>query len=155
MNARELLPLINPKLGPKYSPNLHAWVRKNWKDSATKIVVTRPDNEGLRYIGLLHKDFWMSGTRLNAVLCNGAKEKTWALSPEHHSLKAGIDGTFWKRYMRDGRCAIDADHTMVFIGDETRWKTEEGTRECQWCGHHVQVLLDWTEVVHKTASVPA
>ena len=154
MIARELLPLINPKLGPKYSPNLHAWVRRNWGDSGLNIAVTSGLGVGT-YIGVLHGDGWMSGTQLNAVLCNGAKEKVWALQPNHHGVRSGVDETFWARYVSDGRCAIDPDHQTYFVGHETRWKVTGGVRECLWCGHHVQVLLDWTEVVHKSAWVPA
>jgi hypothetical protein len=155
MIARELLPLIDPKLNPKYSPNLYKWIRKNWSKVAQPVIVTNPGNYGARCIGLLHDDGWMSASVLMAALCNGAKEDTMALHPGHSSIKAGVDDTFWDRYIRDGRCAIDADHQTYFIGDETRWKVTGKVRECLWCGHHVQVQLDWTEVVNHSAWVPA
>ena len=154
MIARDLLPRINPKLDPRYSPNLHAWISKEWRDCPRPIVVTNDGDFG-PYIGALWGDGWMSGVQLNAVLCNGAKEKTWALQPNHHSVISGVDESFWTRYIRDGRCAIDQDHARFFIGDETRWKVTGGVRECLWCGHHVQVKLDWTETVHKSEWVPA
>jgi len=152
--ARDLMPLIDPKLHPKYSPNLYKWICKQWGETGCLIVVTNECSTG-RYIGALHEDGWMSGVQLNAVLCNGAKEKTWALHPEHHGIIVGVDDNFWTHYIRDGRCAIDTDHQAYFIGDETRWKVTGGVRECLWCGHHVQVKLDWTEVVKHSAWVPA
>ena len=150
MKAKELLPLINPALGPKYSPNLHAWVRKIGKrHHSLPLVVAQPQALGIRYVGLLHEDGWLSGSRLMPVLCNGPKETIWALGPMQ------IDDTFWDRYILDGRCAIDPDHTMFFVGDESRWLVSGDVRACQWCGHHVQVELQWEEVVHKSEWVPA
>jgi hypothetical protein len=162
MIARELLPLIDPRLGPKYSPNLHAWIRRNWKTTAHQIVATKPSGEFQKhlYIGILHDGRWISGSHLREVLGHGARAKTWALNSPNE-----IDPTFWPRYIRDGRCAIDPDHTMHFIGDETRWKVTPAKhlhrrrtpemREFLWCGHHVQVNLEWTETVHKSEWVSA
>jgi hypothetical protein len=155
MTPRDLLPLINPKLHPKYSPNLYNWIRKNWSKVGSLVVVTNPGEFGGRYIGLLHDDGWMSASPLNAVLCNGEKERTMAVYPSHSSRKAGVDETFWERYIQDGRCAIDPEHQVGFVGNDTRWKYDGKVRECQWCGHHVQVQLDWTEVVNHSDWVPA
>lgn len=160
MNAKDLLPLIHPAINPKFSPNLHAWIRKQWKNTEPPIVVTNPV-DGIRYVGIMFDDGWLHGSRINAVLCSGAKEKTWAIAPGHSMLANGIDHTFWDRYILDGRCAIDPEHQQVFIGDETRWLVvpakgnQPERRECQWCGHHVQVKLDWTETVHKSEWVAA
>jgi hypothetical protein len=152
MIAAELLPLISPKLHPRYSPNLHAWISKHWKRTPHPIVVTNPTDYGL-YIGLMHEDGWMSGTSLNAVLCNGVKEKTWAMMPNHSGVKAGIDETFWGSYIKNGRCAIDRDHGVHFVGDQTRWKAYGNIRECQWCSNHTQVKKEWTETVEHSAWV--
>ena len=156
MTPRDLLPLINPKLHPKYSPNLYKWIRKNWFTLVTEydqpiVVTNQPD----RYIGMFFEDGWMSGVQLNRVLVNGAKERRWALHPDHQSVKSGVDAPFWERYIQDGRCAIDPEHQVGFVGDDTRWKYDGKVRECQWCGHHVQVQLDWTEVVNHSDWVPA
>jgi hypothetical protein len=152
MTPRDLLPLINPKLHQKYSPNLYKWIRKNFSKDRQPIVVT---NQPDRYIGLLREDGYMSGARLNAVLAEGVLKTVWALHPDHHSRRAGVDETFWERYIQDGRCAIDPEHQVGFVGDDTRWKYDGKVRECQWCGHHVQVQLDWTEVVNHSDWVPA
>lgn len=152
MRPQDLLPLIDPKINPKFSPNLHAWIKKRWSHLAINLVVTNPDEWGRRYIGHLDPENWLGCSKLNGVLCNGTKERTFAI-PNH----LGIDQTFFDRYVRDGRCAIDPEHKTFFINDQTRWK-EIGsglTRECLWCGHHVQVKLDWTETVNKTEWVAA
>lgn len=152
MKPQDLLPLIDPKINPKYSPNLHAWIKKQWGGLAVHLVVTNPGLFGARHIGRLEWDGWLGCSNLNSVLCNGAKETTYAISN-----KNGIDTTFFERYIRDGRCTIDPEHNMHFIGDETRWRMHPNgsARECLWCGHHVQVKLDWTETVHKSEWVPA
>jgi hypothetical protein len=152
MIAVQLLPLISPKMHPRYSPNLHAWIRKQWQNTPRPIVVMNPTEYG-PYIGLLHEDGWMSGSRLNAVLCNGAKEQTWAIPPGHNGAKAGVDETFWERYIKDGRCAIDRDHQVAFIGVETRWKVYGSIRECQWCCNHTQVKKEWTETIERSSWV--
>jgi hypothetical protein len=64
MTPRDLLPLINPKLHPKYSPNLYKWIRKNFSTYGQPIVVT---NQPDRYIGMILEDGWMSGVQLNRV----------------------------------------------------------------------------------------
>ena len=73
----------------------------------------------------------------------------------------GVDlltGHFWSRYVRVGRCAIDTEHKMPFIRDETRWRVEGDLRHCQWCGackqrwHEIprtEIITKWiTEVSH-------
>ena len=151
MTPNELLALIDPKISPKYSPNLHAWIKKRWGHLSINLVVTNPNEWGSRYIGHLDPENWLGASNLMGVLCNGAKEETFAI-PNHY----GIDETFIDRYVRDGRCAIDTGHRTGFIGDESRWVVvpahgdQPARRECQWCRHHVQVNLGWTEVINKS-----
>jgi hypothetical protein len=147
MIAQELLPLIDPKLHPRYSPNLHAWIRKHWKNSGLSLKVTTKIDERNLYVVVSYEDGWASGASLNALLGNGTSERIWAFGPNFPGFESGFDETFWARYIRDGRCAIDEHHQTDFVGDHTRWKVSGGVRECQWCGHHVQVKLDWTETV--------
>ena len=61
-----------------------------------------------------------------------------------------IEG-FWQQYEAIGRCAIDPDHNMFFVGDEHRWRQEGDTRHCQWCGQVTQRLHTWTETVERQA----
>ena len=155
MITTELLKQIDPKLNPKFSPNLHDWLKQIWFHKNCEVIVTHHTPNWGRYIGSLDENAWLFGSQLNSVLCNGQKEKVRAFSPNHHMNTSGIDHDFWATYIQDGRCAIDPEHTGFFVGDNTRWKIKNKTRECLWCGHHVQVKLDWTETVHKEQWVPA
>ena len=151
MIARDLLPQIDPRLGSKYSPNLHGWIRKNWKNSGLSLVVTTPINgDGVRYIGVEHADGRISRRPLTNELCHRGASFIWAIPLKGLAV---VDPDFWATYIRDGRCAIDPEHQIDFLDSEKRWKTEGDVRACQWCGSHVQVKLDWTETVHKSAWV--
>lgn len=56
--------------------------------------------------------------------------------------------------MAVGRCAIDPDHMMHFVGDDTRWLTDNDHRECLWCRKHSQKLRHWVESVEHSAWEP-
>lgn len=140
---------IDPKLSEKYSPNLFKWLRK-WdlaidKDGNIQVGVYRNLNH--LYIGhLINGDF--IGSRMSRVLCNGSKERIW--SSEGFDFEE-VPG-FWQDYKEIGRCAIDKDHEIYFIGDKDRYReTEDGkSRQCQWCGelqhrHDVTVVKTRTE----------
>lgn len=154
--AKTLLPLIDPKISLKYSPNLHAYIRRNFKSSPRNIVVTKKDSSGFRHVGVYHDyDGWLSGARIMSVLCLGKEEQVWAIRPPHE-----IDQTFWDRYIEHGRCAMDPDHQTAFLGGDARWLVTEGAngperRECLWCGQHTQVMKRWTETVEKSKWVTA
>src|SRR3546814_7495066 len=92
------------------------------------------DRENTRWLGFMD-DGYLTGTRLMTVLCQGAKAETFAygtLGP----LEA-IEG-FWEQYKQMGRCVVDPEHKIAFIGDEDRWSVEGDSRSCSWCGqvHH-------------------
>jgi hypothetical protein len=92
------------------------------------------------------------GCRMMGVLCNGAREATANYIRERNLVE---QPDFWQDYVRDGRCAIDTEHEEHFIDDTDRWVTTGDVRACQWCGHHVQVKLSWSETVRKSEWVPA
>jgi hypothetical protein len=133
--------------GDRYSPNLRQWMRSR-SQRAYRIAVYR-NSDGQLYIGQLFEDDhgWFHGSRLNEVLCNGAKANSWAFSPSQLSLTIIPD--FWARYERIGRCAIDVAHDRYFVGESTRWLTDGDTRSCLWCGEHTQRLHRWTEMVER------
>ena len=138
---------IDPKKqGPKFSPNLFFWMRKNGK-RLEEIKVYRGQN-GRLYIGQwFHEDGFLHGSQLNAVLCQGSREDVWAFPLVQLGGNLEIIPNFWTEYCRDGRCAIDREHAVHFYReDDTRWKySEDGkTRECQWCGKCVQRLEEYT-----------
>ena len=147
------LSAINPKKHPKYSPNLYKWLshpdRKNSRLFGMLKVYRSPD--GILWIGYIHPELKgyseFLAAKLNGVLCNGSKEK-WGW--RNGASMVEVEG-FWQEYETIGRCAIDRDHEIAFVGDETRWQQNGDLRHCQWCGQVTQRLHAWTEVVAKEA----
>ncbi|MCA0214780.1 MAG: hypothetical protein LCH79_16575 [Proteobacteria bacterium] len=143
---------IAPSLNPAFSPNLHQWVGKNShfaSDGGTLDTVwrVRPGAPieapaGSLFIGYACDDGYFSGSRLMGVLCNGRKELRWAFLHLAEHLDPVPD--FWGNYKRLGRCFIDPDHAISFIGE--RWHEEGDRRTCLWCGHEQQ-QEHWTENV--------
>ena len=139
---------IDPRNGGKYSLNLYQWLTK--RDDKMRAWASRVyrDADGSLFVG------WPSeshpgefiGARMGHILCYGSRAGLWCYS----SLALEEIPDFWARYTAVGRCAIDVDHTMSFIGDENRWKQTGDTRVCQWCGAK-QHLERWTETVEREA----
>jgi hypothetical protein len=131
---------VSPDKGAKYSPNLYRWL-KGQKSRAWALRVYRC-TDNILWIGMLDGRE-LIGSKLIGVLSNGKNEPTAAWQ--------GIDAVevdgFWARYVADGRCAIDVDHSMYFLGDDTRWHTVDQNRSCLWCGKATQTFKRWTETV--------
>ncbi len=118
-----LLELIDPINGEKYSPNLHAY------------LATRED---LHFIGLYNDSndyLWLGnvdgnafmGVRLMDALTKGSKAQSGA----HLYLGQLVKhGGFWQEYIKHGRCAIDPEHITHFVGDKDRVVDNQ----CSWCG---------------------
>lgn len=136
---------INPVKDGKYSPNLYRWLKK--RDEIHRAWNSRVfrDSKGVLWVGVLD-DCYLIGAKLVGVLCNGTKEQSRAY-PQGGNLEEIAD--FWPRYIRDGRCAIDTDHSMYFMGDEGRWSIDGETRRCLWCGNATQTLRHWQETVDR------
>ena len=141
---------IHPSKGAKYSPNLHAWLTLRSKKHRAETSRVFATTEGAPYIGFLD-DGYLIGSMLLAVLCNGKKEDSWAFG---YLGKLTEIPDFWTRYTAVGRCAIDPEHKMHFVGDDTRWRTNGEHRECLWCGAHAQKLRRWVEPVERSAWEP-
>lgn len=141
---------IHPKNGEKFSPNLHRFM-KNKGAALASVQLVYEDLDGILWIGYCD-DHFFNGTRLVSVLCDH-KAQTFAHIGKAQTLTEVSD--FWERYLRDGRCAIDQNHSMYFLNDSSRWKTNGDIRSCQWCGHHVQVKLTWKETTDHSAWVAA
>jgi hypothetical protein len=138
---------ICPSKGGKYSPNLYAWLTlrsKKYRAGKSRVFATK---EGTIYIGIID-DGYLIGCKLIAVLCNGKKEESWAFGDLGELVEVP---DFWARYLAVGRCAIDPEHKMHFVGDDTRWRTAGDHRECLWCGAHSQKLRRWVESVDRSA----
>ena len=147
MNA--ILKQIRPSLGAKYSPNLYRWLKQRPHWSEVDVFQTTADTlilgpKGTLIIGFVDvRDFW--GNQLMHVLCEGVKAGSWCyLGAASHVEK--IEG-FWDRYITDGRCAIDPEHQVTFLNDDTRWQVRGNTRSCLWCGKATQVLNRWTQTI--------
>lgn len=123
---------IDPKRGAKYSPNLHKWMRREMRRAPLSRAVFR-DSQGSLWIGYNDEDTYLIGSRLIAVLCSRSESMA---HPIMHRLTELPE--FWSAYAADGRCAIDPEHQMHFIGDETRWRVRGDERECLWCGRVTQ-----------------
>jgi hypothetical protein len=138
---------IHPSKSPRYSPNLYQWLNTRGRTYRTYTSRVYLRSDGKLYIG--DKDeYFLSGSLLMAVLCNGSKETGFAYGFVNELTEVE---DFWERYTKDGRCAIDTEHSMHFINDESRWLREGDKRTCQWCGNHTQTLRRWTETVKKSA----
>lgn len=138
---------INPMLDPKFSPNLYKFMRAQQRRGEVLAQITRVfcEDTGTLWIGYRDDDF-LIGAKLVSVLCNGAKTTTWAFA-SMGGLTELKD--FWPRYTRDGRCAIDTEHRMHFLNDESRWATVGDRRSCRWCGNAEQVLHHSLHVIKR------
>lgn len=143
---------INSKHNPKYSKNLYNWLRRrqrerpDFPDEKILLPVFRCEENKILWIGDLEEG-WLHGCRLMSILCNGTKAQAFAYRVEAHMKELHLIPDFWEQYFADGRCAIDREHQMFFIGDESRWKVDGSIRDCLWCGKHRQLLVRWEETV--------
>lgn len=141
------LDVIAPSKGSKYSPNLYRWLTARGHEYRARMVNVYTDANGTRWIGY-HDDLGsFIGQKLIAVLCQGEKAGSWCFCGLG---QLSIALNFWPSYMSDGRCAIDPDHKMSFLGDDTRWQVDGDSRQCLWCGNAHQVLHRWNETVECT-----
>lgn len=152
---------IDPKKHSKYSLNLYKFLKRRARELPNlELSQVFPDifqdNETkLLWIGWLEERQWFHGCRLNGVLCNH-KTQTFAFYVPQH-FKHGLTKLpgFWDEYRQIGRCAIDSDHEIAFVGEETRWKTEGDKRECLWCGNFTQILVIQHKVIERRRWVKA
>lgn len=137
---------ISPGKGAKFSPNLYLWLKKQRTSWAYRVY---RDTDSYLWIGILDGRE-LIGAKLIGVLCNGVKEGTAAWQNIH----AVEVPNFWANYVSDGRCAIDSEHAMWFINDESRWEVDGDQRVCQWCLKASQRLVRKSKVVETQEWVP-
>ncbi len=142
------LKAISPETHPRYSKNLHEWVRKQIKCRGT--VPMAFESAGDLYLGTGQDEGWHALARIERILMFGSKAHCVAF-PRSYGFTEVVN--FWESYLLIGRCAIDKKHKTFFIGDETRWEVTGDTRRCLWCGNHTQHLQRWTETVEQSAWV--
>lgn len=117
---------VSPKAGPQFSPNLHAWLKKNFgkkRMGEPKVFRASP---GELYVGYFFDGDFI-GSKLNVILCEGARAKVFT----YVRTKLRPVPSFWPKYLKVGRCHIDPKHTRHF--KDTRWKEGRLRRTCLWC----------------------
>jgi hypothetical protein len=137
---------INPKNGDKYSPNLFKLLTNKRREIAATYGQVYRDKQGVLWLGYRDEEDWFMGARLIAVLCNGRKTDTFAHPPAMGRALVAVKD-FWKRYVADGRCAIDKAHDMWFVGDASRWQVKGKLRTCLWCGRVQQKKVRFVKKV--------
>lgn len=131
---------ISPHLGFKYSPNLHAFLVKH--ASQGRLARVFADKSGIDYLGFIDDTDQLIGARLSQVLSLGRKA---TLGSYYTGGNWTERPSFWAEYLVDGRCAIDREHVVPYIGSDTRWRTDGDCRSCIWCNKVTQKLRRWTE----------
>jgi hypothetical protein len=141
--------LIAPQRGSKYSPNLYDFLKA--KKSTASMARVYSDKEGTLWIGFFDDTDSFIGQRLSQVLSYGKKSNLGSYSHigGHNAFVDELTEqvNFWDEYVADGRCALDREHDMPFIGSDTRWSISGETRHCKWCNKASQRLRSWTETV--------
>ena len=130
-SAGSILAKLHPKHGEKYSANLYRFLSANraYAEHGRAYV----DADGVMMLGI-NDDGWFHGTRMMRILCVGKKAECYAYSPGHIKGLREVVG-FWDEYLRIGRCAIDAAHTIAFLNADSRFVEDGDARACTWCGH--------------------
>ena len=142
---------IHPSRSARYSPNLYRWLTSARRPYRAHLARVYRDTQGLLWIGHLdERDF--IGCKLNAVLCN-SKAESMCFSGLVGQLRELPH--FWMSYTAIGRCAIDTEHKVSFLSDESRWEVDGEQRHCLWCRSFTQVLRRWTVTVEKSAWLSA
>ena len=127
------LSAIHPRNGEKYSPNLHKWLSRRERNQRVWTSSVFRDRDGALWVGMMDDGLYLLGCRLMCVLCNGLKAESMAYPLKQIGPLDEVTD-FWPRYAADGRCAIDPDHQVHFVGSDTRWRVTGDERECLWCG---------------------
>lgn len=142
---------ISPQQSPSFSPNLFKYLKANghfFEDGGIleDLFVAVEGTEAAEFFGVgtlligYIDEACFIGSRIGAALSQGNK------APKHAYLCTEglqrVDG-FWDNYLKIGRCAIDPEHKIHFMGD--RFSMNQDTRTCLWCGAtHERVLTPRT-----------
>jgi hypothetical protein len=136
---------IHPRKHPKYSKNLFAWL-SHCAPAELAMIEVYVDASSILWVGYIDDGF-LVGQKLMLILCQGEKVERMAYPLIRFPAISLRDG-FWEEYLSDGRCAIDRDHRMTFIDDQTRWvKLIMNRRKCLWCRKVVQQKVTKTRLV--------
>jgi len=128
---------IDPKKDGKFSPLLFRFLKR--QSSQETFSQLWKDGDGIFYIGWFDDTNAFVGARLGVVISD-PRAKTWC----YEGMKLKLVKNFWRDYLRIGRCAIDPDHDIAFLGE--RWDTKKTVRTCLWCGHKQRLLVSYVRV---------
>jgi len=134
---------FDPKLHPKFSPNLFAWMKARLRQGVPFSMYQMVESDrNILYIGMRNTHF--TGTKLWGAMSTYAPSRSvggYIVFDDTKRLPHWFD---W--YEQWGRCFIDPSHTHSFLDE--RWKEEGDSRTCLWCGKR-QRLRRWQEVIEK------
>lgn len=144
--------LVSPDRDSKYSLNLYRYLRRA-KSDLQFVKAFRQVESGELWLGFLFDGDFI-GNRMMRILCD-SRTAAYSFSMRDVGTLDEVP-EFWTAYLRDGRCAIDPEHRMGFIGDTQRWTIQGSRRRCNWCGNAEQQRVTWTEtkVIEHESWVP-
>ncbi len=131
--TREQVRQIDPAVHEKFSPNLHAWVKRWFKKSSEQepIDAFRTASDGFEYVGYLFDGDVIGSCVRDILHRDHGKAEIYSCA---FRLERYPD--FWPRYLKVGRCALDPDHRQSFLNAKGRYLLEgEDARVCTWCGY--------------------
>lgn len=126
---------ISPAAGAKYSPNLHRWMKREFKFGrrAQAFFIARDGGNESRSIIIGYEPKSWPGDVIGATLSDvlsGGRVREGHYTGERWKPKP-LPG-FLQGYAKWGRCYIDPSHTMWFR--DPRWTEHGDRRVCLWCG---------------------
>lgn len=140
------------KHGSKYSPMLHRFLSlaRNRRTLTHGYVFEPTPNEF--WLGWINDCGAMIGVRLSQAMSNRNTEAMYYAQTEtRKDWSTCVVPDFWAKYVEIGRCAMDPEHGIAYIGDETRWEVVEDQRSCVWCQNCKQKLVSLGKVrLYKT-----
>lgn len=151
---------IDPAKNQGFSPNLYRYLKRHghfYRDGGIldNVYAVKDGTRLAEFFGAgtlmigFSCDGDFVGSRLIAVLCNGAKEDRFS-----YPGRAMVIEGFWDRYLLVGRCAIDPVHEEHFMGD--RYEIQGDERVCRWCGaRHQRIVTPRTATVFDESWVDA
>lgn len=143
-------PDINPSKSDKFSLRLYNFMRNPRIKESDYMKTVHRDKEGILWIGSIDKSGWFTGARLMAILCGVDSAKRMGCYPNAQSLwKLKEVKSFWPRYLKIGRCAIDPDHKHYFVGGTGRFVQKGKKRTCQWCGQVQSMRIEREVIKHE------
>ncbi len=148
---------FRPDLDPKYSPNFYRFLTSRKRRLFAAYSTGYRHEDGSIWFGHIDPDSqtWFTGCQIMRIFCVGAGAEIFA----HVGLAKHLTPIpdFWELYREKGRCAIDPEHKISFVGDEaSRYAYQGDVRTCRNCGaKHRRVRHEEVVVSETWASLDA